>query len=54
MRVDILLTCGKHLHDRIISLRWNDWAYRTNLTPRLFIEVHVPGQENGAGTAYSS
>ena len=45
-RVDILLTCGKHLHDRIISLRgeiWTGevWAHKTNLTPPHFIEVSV-------------
>ena len=24
--IDILLTCGEHLHDRIISLREEVWA----------------------------
>ena len=46
VRVDILLTCGKHLHDRIISLRgeiWTGevWAHKTNLTLPHFIEVPV-------------
>jgi len=27
-RVDILLTCGKHLHDRIVSLRGEVWAHK--------------------------
>jgi hypothetical protein len=25
-RVDLLLACGKHLHDRIISLREDFWS----------------------------
>ena len=39
MTVCILLTCGKHLHDRIISLRGEVWAYSTGLTPPLSIFV---------------
>ena len=31
-----------HMHDRIISLRGDVWAYETSLTPSLFIEVSVP------------
>ena len=27
---------GKHLHDRIISLRWDAWDHRTSLTPPLY------------------
>ena len=45
-RVDILLTCGKHLHDRIISLRGDVWDHKISLTPPLFIEVPVPIQEH--------
>jgi len=42
VRVEILLTCGKHVHHRIISLRGETWAYKTCLTPPLFIEAPVP------------
>jgi hypothetical protein len=41
-----LLTCEKHLHDRIISLKGEVRSYKTSLTPRLFIEVPVPSQES--------
>ena len=41
-----LITCGKHLHDRIISLNWEVCVHQISLTPPLFIEVYVPGQEN--------
>jgi len=34
------------LHDRIISLRGEAWAYKTSLTPPPFIEVPVPSLEN--------
>jgi len=27
VRVDILLTCGEHLHDRIILIRGEVWNY---------------------------
>jgi hypothetical protein len=30
------------MHKRIILLRGEVWEYKTNLTPQLFIEVHVP------------
>lgn len=33
----ILLTYEKHVHDRIISLRGEVWAHRTDLTPPLCI-----------------
>ena len=45
-RVGILLTCEKHLHDSIISLRGKVWAHTTSLTPPRFIEVPVPSQES--------
>ena len=45
VRVSILLTCGKRLHDRIISLREQVWAHTTSLIPHLFIEVHFPSEE---------
>ena len=38
----ILLTCGKHLHDRIIC----NIAHSTSLTTPLFIEVHVSSQKS--------
>jgi hypothetical protein len=31
VRASILITCGKHLHDHIISLRWEVWAHKTTL-----------------------
>jgi hypothetical protein len=39
------LACGKHLHDRIISLKGEVCANKTSLTPPLCIEVSVPSQE---------
>ena len=33
VRVGILLTYEKHLHDRIISLRGEIWVHKTSLTP---------------------
>ena len=42
--VDILLTWGKHLHDRIVSLSGEVWVYKTSLIPPLFIEVPVPSE----------
>jgi len=46
LKVGILLTCGKHYHDHIISLRDEVLDYKTSLTQPLFIEVPVPNQEN--------
>jgi hypothetical protein len=45
VRGDILLT--RDLHDSIISLRGEVWAYQTSLATPLFIEVPVPSQESG-------
>jgi len=42
--VGILLACGKHLHDSIMSLRGDAYTYKTSLTPPLVIEVHVPSR----------
>jgi hypothetical protein len=53
-RVDILLTNGKHLHDRIISVRGEVWAHKTSLASPLFIEVHVPSQESVRGIDFPS
>jgi len=44
-RVGILLTRGKHLHDRIISLKGEVWAHKTSLAP-LFIEVPSPNKKS--------
>ena len=44
--VGILITCGKHLYDYIISLRGQVWAHKISLTPPLLIEVPVPRQES--------
>ena len=39
------MQCGNHLHERIISLQEEIWAYKTSLTPPLcFIEVPVSSQ----------
>ena len=47
VRVGILLPCGKHLFDRIISLRGEVWAHNTSLTPPLLFKVPVPSQDSG-------
>jgi len=39
VRVGILLTGGKHLHDRVISRRGDAWAHKTSLTWQFFIQV---------------
>ena len=44
--VTILLTYGMHLHDRIISPKGEVRVHRMKLTPPLFIEVSLPGQES--------
>ena len=44
--MDILIICGTHLHDCIISIRGEVWAHKTSLTTPLFIEVSVPSQES--------
>jgi len=44
--VEILLTCGKDLNDRNISIRREVWANNTNLTPPLIIDEPVPKQES--------
>jgi hypothetical protein len=46
VRVGILLTCGKHLHDCTISLRVEVTCrgHKTSLTLPLFIEVPVSSQ----------
>ena len=46
MRVGIALTYGKHLHDRIMTLKSGYLAHATILTPPPFIEVLVSQQEN--------
>ena len=45
MRVGILLTCGKHLHDCIISLRGEVWSHKASLVPLFFYEVSFPSQK---------
>jgi len=44
--VGILLACWKHLHDCIISLRWEVCAHKTCLTPSLFIKVPVRSKKS--------
>ena len=31
VRVDIIFTCGKHLHDQNFSLKGDAWAHRTSI-----------------------
>ena len=50
-RVAILLTRGKHLHDRITSLTAKCYAHKTSLTQPLFIAVYVPIQKQLSGHA---
>ena len=45
VKVGILLTCGKYLHDPIISLRGDGWTHKTSLSPPFFIEMFVPSKE---------
>ena len=42
VRVGILNTRGKHLHDHIISIRGDIWVHKSSLTPPLSNEVPVP------------
>ena len=44
-RIFIFVTRGKHLHDRIILLRVEDWVNETSFIPYTFIEVPVPSQK---------
>jgi hypothetical protein len=44
VKVGILLTRAKHLHDRITSIRRDIWTNKTNLTTPLIIVVYVPSQ----------
>ena len=46
MRLGILLKCGNHLHNCIISLRGEVCERKTSLSPPFLIEVPVPSQEN--------
>ena len=46
VKVDILPTCERHVHDRIISLRGKDRVHITSLTPPLSIEVHVASERS--------
>ena len=46
VRVCILLIREMHLHDRIISLRWEVWVHETSLTPATFHWGAVPSHES--------
>ena len=46
VRVGIFLTCGKHLHDSITSVRGEVSAHKTSLTLPLVMEVTVPSQDS--------
>jgi len=52
VRVGILLTCGKHLHDHIISLKGDVWGHKTSLTQPRFTEVPVPSKEYDRSCIY--
>ena len=44
--VSNLFTCGKYLHDRIISLWWEAWDHKTSfIPPYFFIALHAPSQK---------
>jgi hypothetical protein len=45
VRIGIFQTCGKDLHERIISLRGDVWVNKTSLNLPLFIEVFLPSQK---------
>ena len=48
VRVEILLTCGEHWHDGIISLKGEVWVHKTSLMASLFvIEVPILCHESG-------
>jgi selenocysteine lyase/cysteine desulfurase len=51
VRVGILLTCGKHLHDRIFSLKGEVGTHKTSLAP-LFIEVPSPNKKSERSCVY--
>jgi len=40
LRVDILLTCGKDLHDPIHSLSGEDWTHKTSCGKDLHDPIH--------------
>ena len=46
VRISILLTFRKHLHDHIVSLRRKVGAIITRLTLQRFIEVPLPSEES--------
>jgi hypothetical protein len=52
--VDILLTCGQYLHDRIISLRGDVLAYIPSFTPPHIIEVPVQSESERSCICVSS
>jgi hypothetical protein len=47
VRVGILLTCGKYLHDRIMSLRGAVWVNKNSLTPLLLLKSLCQVRKNG-------
>jgi hypothetical protein len=51
--VRILLTGGKHLHDRIISIRGEIWLHETSLTPPCYFEMSIPSKKV-IGDGYTS
>ena len=44
--IGLLITCGKHLNDGIISLKGGVWDHQTSLIPPLCIEVPVLSTES--------
>ena len=45
MRVGILLTCGKHLHDSIISPRGEVWVHKT-IVYVVKVHIYIPSRES--------
>jgi hypothetical protein len=40
VRIDSLLTSGKHLHNCITSLNWSVWVHKTSLTPPVYCSAY--------------
>jgi hypothetical protein len=48
MRVGVLHTRGKHLHDRIVSLRGDVWALKTSLKRHFLLKcLHQTKKRSG-------
>jgi hypothetical protein len=45
VRLNIFLTCGKHLHDGIISLSGKIWTHKTSLASPIFFKMSFPNRD---------